>query len=196
MKRVISFSLILVILFSFTACGRKETSMESIEVKNNEILVVYFSCTNNTKNIAEYIRDITNADNTEIIPSVPYTSDDLNYSASECRAGLEHNDDAARPAISNSISNMNQYKLIFLGYPIWYGEAPKIIYTFLESYDFTGITIIPFCTSGSSGIGSSDDNLHTLAPSAIWVSGKRFAKNASKSTVSEWIDGLAINQIA
>jgi flavodoxin len=85
---------------------------------------------------------------------------------------------------------MENYDLIFLGYPIWWGQAPKIMYTFLESRDFSGKTIIPFCTSGSSGIGSSDTNLHALAPSANWISGRRFSGGASKTNVSEWIDSL------
>jgi hypothetical protein len=87
---------------------------------------------------------------------------------------------------------MNTYDIIFLGYPIWWGQAPKIIYTFLESGDFSEKTIVPFCTSGSSGIGTSDTNLHSLAPAANWIEGKRFAAGAGKAEISEWIDSLGL----
>ena len=108
----------------------------------------------------------------------------------DCRADKENADSTARPAISGSVENIDKYDVVFLGYPIWYGKAPKIIYTFLESYDFSGKTIVPFCTSASSGIGSSDTNLHPLASSAEWVAGKRFASGTSQKTVAEWIKGL------
>lgn len=106
--------------------------------------------------------------------------------------GFSDVDASARPAISGSISNMEQYDVIFLGYPIWWGQAPKIIYTFLESYDLGGKTIVPFCTSGSSGIGSSASNLHSLASSATWLNGQRFSGGASRSTVESWVNGLGL----
>ena len=82
--------------------------------------------------------------------------------------------------------------MIFLGYPIWWGQAPKIMYTFLEGYDFSGKTIVPFCTSGSSGIGSSATNLHPLAPAATWLDGQRFSGSASQSAVESWVNGLGL----
>ena len=96
------------------------------------------------------------------------------------------------PAISGGVDNMEQYDVIFLGYPIWWGQAPKIISTFLESYDLSGKTIVPFCTSGSSGIGSSATNLHSLAGSATWLDGQRFSGSASRSTVESWVNGLGL----
>ena len=131
------------------------------------MLIAYFSATNNTEGIANHLDAILDADLYEIVPETPYTSADLNYNT-DCRANREQNDASARPAISGSVDNMEQYDVIFLGYPIWRGQAPKIIYTFLESYDLSGKTIVPFCTSGSSGIGSSATNLRTLASSATW----------------------------
>lgn len=119
-----------------------------------DVLVAYFSCTETTKDVAEAIHaQVSDSDIYRIVPAVPYTSADLNYSNGSCRANTEQNDPTARPEISGKLKNVEKYGVIFLGYPIWWGQAPKIIYTFLESFDidFDGVTIIPFCTSGSSG---------------------------------------------
>ena len=157
-----------------------------------KVLIAYFSATNNTESIANHLDAILDADLYEIIPETPYTSADLNYNT-DCRANREQNDSNARPAISGSVENMKQYDVIFLGYPIWWGQAPKIISTFLEAYDLDGKTIVPFCTSGSSGIGSSATNLHTLASSATWMDGQRFSGSASRSTVESWVNGLGLS---
>ncbi len=170
--------------------GKRDVVVKcSDTAQTSKILVAYFSCTNNTENIAKYIAEITGGTLYEITPAVPYTSADLNYNT-DCRANREQNDPAARPEISGSVENMDEYDVVYLGYPIWWGQAPKIIYTFLESYDFAGKTIIPFCTSGSSQIGSSADNLHSCATSATWLDGNRFSGSAAKSTVESWINGL------
>ena len=110
--------------------------------------VIYFSATGNTKALAEKIAAETNSDLIEIAPEEVYTSEDLNYNNSDCRANKEQNDDSARPAISNKIENMADYDTIYLGYPIWWGTMPKIINTFLDTYDLSGKTVMPFCTSG------------------------------------------------
>lgn len=159
------------------------------------MLIAYFSATNNTESVANHLKAILDADLYEITPERPYTSADLNYNT-DCRANQEQNDASARPAISGSVSNMEQYDVIFLGYPIWWGQAPKIIYTFLESYDLSGKTIVPFCTSGSSGIGSSASNLHSLASNAAWLNGQRFSGGASRSTVESWVNGLTLTPAA
>ena len=159
--------------------------------EGTKVLIAYFSATNNTESVANHLDAILDADLYEIVPETPYTSADLNYNT-DCRANREQNDASARPAISGSVDNMEQYDVIFLGYPIWWGQAPKIIYTFLESYDLSGKTIVPFCTSGSSGIGSSATNLHTLASSAAWLDGQRFSGSASRSTVENWVNGLGL----
>lgn len=156
---------------------------------NSEILVVYFSCTGTTKTIADYIMEITGGKSYRIQPKVPYTEADLKY-YTNCRADKEQADSTARPEIDGTVADMAKYKTVFIGYPIWHGQAPKIIYTFLESYDFSGKTIIPFCTSQSSGIGSSDTLLHSLAPTAEWKQGRRFASGTSKDVIGTWIDGL------
>lgn len=162
------------------------------EPDNTKTLVVYFSATNNTEGIAKHILDAVDADEYEVIAETPYTSADLNYNT-DCRANREQNDASARPAISGGVENMEDYDVIFLGYPIWWGQAPKIIYTFLESYDFSGKTIVPFCTSASSGVGSSATNLHNLAPNANWLSGTRFSTSASRNSIVSWINGLGLD---
>lgn len=171
--------------------GTPNTDVQPEPAAGSKTLVAYFSATNTTRPLAEYAADILNADLYEIVPEVPYTDDDLAYYTGG-RADQEQSDSSARPAISGSIDNMADYDAVFIGYPIWHGQAPKIIYTFLESYDFTGKTIVPFCTSHSSGIGSSDTNLHSLTNGANWLAGQRFASGTSRSTMEDWIRGLEL----
>lgn len=160
---------------------------------NSNILIAYFSATGTTKQIAEYTSEILDADIYEIVPADPYTEEDLTYYTNG-RADREQNDSSARPAISGSIENMEQYDTVLLGYPIWHGQTPRIINTFLESYDFSRKTILPFCTSHSSGIGSSDINLHALAENAKWLDGRRFSAGASKEEIAAWLDEMGISQ--
>ena len=159
---------------------------------DGKVLVAYFSATNNTANIAKHIADATGATLYEIRPETPYTAADLNYSDSSTRATREQNDAAARPAISGKVENMAGYDVVFLGYPIWWGQAPKILYTFVESYSFDGKTVIPFCTSGSSGIGTSATNLQKSTSGANWLAGNRFSAGASRESVVSWINGLGL----
>lgn len=162
--------------------------------KGAHILVAYFSATNNTEKIAGHIKDILGgeADVYKIEAETPYTSADLNYNT-DCRANREQNNPSARPAISGSVANMGQYDVVLLGYPIWWGQAPKIIYTFLESYDFSSKTILPFCTSGSSPVGTSAENLHSLCPSSVkWLEGRRFSAGATRGEIEGWIDASEI----
>ena len=156
-------------------------------------LVAYFSCTGTTQPLAEYAAEILGADLYEIVAEDPYTEADLAYYTGG-RADQEQNDPSARPGIIGGVENMDEYDTIILGYPIWHGQAPRIINTFLESYDFSGKTILPFCTSHSSGIGSSADNLHTLcSDSTIWIDGKRFEAGTSKEVIEEWLRNEIIN---
>lgn len=149
-------------------------------------LVVYFSNTGNTRAIAELIADGTSADLYEIIPEDPYTDADLDYGNDESRSTIEMNDSDVRPAIAGTAVNIEQYDTIYVGYPIWWGEAPRILDTFVESYDFTDKTVIPFCTSSSSGIGSSATTLESLAGTGDWVSGERFSGDESADEVMAW----------
>lgn len=164
--------------------------------EETRVLVAYFSATGNTENIAGHLEAVLDADLYEIVPQNPYTSADLNYNNSDSRASREQNDADARPAISGSVDNMEDYDVVFLGYPIWWGQAPKTVYTFLENYNFEGKTIVPFCTSGSSGIGSSATNMHDLAPDANWLSGQRFSGSADSSAIESWVDGLDLPAVA
>ncbi len=167
-----------------------ETDTDS---EGTKVLVVYFSATNTTEGVAEYIANGLNADIYEIVPEDPYTDADLNYNDNNSRTTIEMNDPNARPAISGSVENMEQYDIIFVGYPIWWGEAPRIISTFMESYDFSGKTIVPFCTSGGSGIGSSASNLERLTSGATWLDGRRLNGSDSQDTVMEWVNSLDLN---
>lgn len=169
-----------------------EAATETTTEKSDNVLVVYFSCTGTTKSIAQSIAENTNGDIYEIVPENPYTAEDLDYTNSDSRTSAEQGNENARPKIKSSIQSMDKYNTIFLGYPVWHGQAPKIISTFLEGNDFSGKTIIPFCTSHSSGIGSSDTSLHSLTKGAVWISGKRFSGNASEAEILKWISGLDI----
>ena len=163
------------------------------EPEGHKILVAYFSATNNTEGIAQKLADGLGADLYEITPEQPYTDEDLDYGNSESRSSVEMNDPSARPAISGSIENMEQYDVVFIGYPIWWGEAPRIMSTFIESYDFSGKTLTAFCTSASSGFGNSDSALRSAANGATWLDGHRFSAGASADDVMEWANGLGIN---
>ena len=163
------------------------------EPAGSKILVAYFSATNNTEGVAQKLADGLGADLYEITPEQPYTDEDLDYGNSESRSSVEMNDSTARPAISGSVENMEQYDVVFIGYPIWWGEAPRIMSTFIESYDFSGKTLVAFCTSASSGFGSSDSALRTAANGATWLDGHRFSASASADDVMEWANGLGIN---
>lgn len=166
-----------------------EDSDSATTTVNGKVLVAYFSCTNTTKGIAEDIADMTGGTLYRIEPETPYTSADLDYNT-DCRANREQNNPKARPAIKGSVEKLEDYVIVFLGYPIWWGAAPKVIYTFLEKHNLEGKIIVPFCTSHSSSIGSSDTNLHTLATNAEWEPGKRFGANEAKANIKDWIAGL------
>ena len=159
------------------------------------VLVVVFSVTGNTKKVAEMVAKIENADLYEIIPAVPYTSEDINYSKSSCRALTEQANAAARPEIGSEAIDLSGYTKIYVGYPIWAASEPRIMDTFVETYDFRSATVIPFCTSGSSGIGSTGTKLATLAGSGNWQAGKRFPGSATEQDVQKWIDSMKPAQV-
>lgn len=173
--------------------SKNETSSEQekeTDVDGNNNLVVYFSATGTTKGVAEKIADITNADTYEIKATIEYTSEDLDWSDSNSRTTKEQNDSSVRPEIAGSQISLEKYRTIYIGYPIWWGEEPRIMDTFVESYNFDGITMIPFCTSGSSDIGRSGKNLAENAGSGNWIDGQRFGSGASESEIQSWINKL------
>lgn len=195
MKKTIVILLSLVMIFGLAACGNSASMEETnaSDVQESKVLVAYFSATGNTEGVAEHIANGLNADIYEIVPENPYTDADIDYNDNNSRTTIEMNDPDARPAISGSVENMEQYDIVFIGYPIWWGEAPRIVSTFVESYDFPGKTIVPFCTSGGSGMGSSATNLEGLTSDAQWLSGKRLSGSDSQDTVMEWVNSLGLN---
>lgn len=154
-----------------------------------ESVVIYFSATGNTERVAGYIQEITGSDIIEIIPADEYTNADLNYSDDDCRANQEQNDDSARPEIANEI-DVDSYDTIYLGFPIWWGDVPKIILTFLDTYDLSEKTVIPFCTSGGSGISTSMNTLRNYNQNINWIDGEQFSSGASKNAIESWINSL------
>ena len=168
----------------------EETADISTDTSDGKTLVVYFSNTGNTKRTAEIIADYTGADIFEIEAKEPYTAEDLNYNDSSSRVSKENSDSSARPEIKENIQDLDQYDTIFVGYPTWWGQAPKIMYTLMETNDFSGKTIIPFCTSASSGIGTSAENLSKSAPDSVWKDGQRFSGSSSEDDIKSWVDSV------
>ncbi len=161
--------------------GKSDTGEEPSGKKS---AVIYFSCTNNTRTLAKTIAAVTDSDILEIVPSIPYTSADLNYN-SDCRANKEQNDDSARPEIEAQFE-LDGYDTIYLGYPIWWGTMPKIINTFLEAYDLSGKTVMPFCTSGSSGISTSVNAIREYLPGV--KDGMRGTTATTEAEIKTWIE--------
>ena len=150
-------------------------------------LVVYFSATGTTRGVAEKIAALTDAELVEIVPAQPYTTEDLNYNDRTTRATVEQNTPDVRPEIANEIS-LDGYTTVYLGYPIWWGQAPRILSTFVEGHDFTGITVIPFCTSGGSGAGRTGETLGEQAGSGTFLSSTRFSAGVSEPDLQKWIE--------
>ena len=155
-------------------------------------LVAYFSASGVTAKVAETLSEAIGADLYEIEPKVPYTKADLDWMDKQSRSTIEMNDSASRPAIAGKRDNMDDYDTVFVGFPIWWYVAPTIINTFLESYDLTGKTIIPFATSGGSGMGKTNEKLHPSCPNSKLIEGKVFKKSASNSELASWADGLKL----
>lgn len=152
------------------------------------VLIAYFSATGNTAKIAEKIYSVSNSNTTdlfEIKPAQPYTDTDLDWHNERSRSSVEMKDTTSRPMIATKVKNMNKYNIVFIGFPIWWGREPAIIDTFIESYDFTGKTIIPFATSGSSDIGDIYKNIQALAQKAYVEPGKRFAVDMSEEELED-----------
>jgi flavodoxin len=159
----------------------------SKEEEHSTVLVVYFSATGTTRGVAERIASLTGADLAEIVPAQPYTAEDLSYNDRTTRATVEQNTPDARPEIANEIS-LDGYTTVYLGYPIWWGQAPRIMSSFVESHDFTGVTVIPFCTSGSSGAGRTGETLGEQAGTGVFLSSTRLSAGISDSDLQDWID--------
>ena len=152
----------------------------------NKTLVAYFSASGTTANVAKTMSEAIGADLFEIKPETPYTSADLNWQNKNSRSSVEMNDRSSRPAIGVKVADMSQYNVVFVGFPVWWYREPSIIDTFMESYDFTGKTVIPFATSGGSGLGDAPANMQKLAKGSKVLNGKRFSSSASASELKTW----------
>lgn len=161
-------------------------------VSGSNILVVYFSAQGHTESVAEQIAENLDADIFEIVPVDEYTSDDLNWTDDDSRVSREHEDESLRNVelTTTDVANWEDYDTVLIGYPIWWGIAAWPVDTFVEANDFTGKTVIPFCTSSSSGLGQSGELLRDAAGTGNWLEGHRFSSNTSDSTISEWTDSL------
>ena len=211
MKKFLAILLTLLLVMGLAACGGNdseaaedssaatndtatETPADEPEEESTEpaegTLVVYFSMTGTTRGVAEKIAAITGADIYEIKVAQEYTSDDLNYNDSETRATVEQKDPTVRPEIGSDPVSLDGYTTVYIGYPIWWGEEPRIMDTFVESCNFDGKTVIPFCTSGSSSIGNSGKNLAANAGSGNWLDGQRFSGSTTEDELRGWIEGL------
>ncbi len=155
-------------------------------------LVAYFSASGVTAKVAETLAEAIGADIFEIEPKVPYTKADLDWTNRQSRSSIEMNDPASRPAIAGVRDNMADYDTLFVGFPIWWYVAPTIINTFLESHDLTGKTIIPFATSGGSGMGKTNEKLLPSCAGAKLIEGKVFKSNVSKADMNQWASGLSL----
>lgn len=212
-KKLISMIMFICLSFLLTACGvdsgtnsntEPSATQSQAETPSSELapepteeaaktLVVYFSATGSTKAVAEEIARLTGADLYEIAPAVPYTDEDLNYNNDDCRANQEMNDASARPAIGSEAIDVSSYDTVFIGYPIWWGTMPRIINTFLDTYDFSGKTALPFCTSGSSGITQSVSDIRAAETDADVRDGLR-ASGANDSSIENWIADNGISE--
>ena len=217
-KRLSSLLLACVMLFSLAACGQAAPSTEdeaqapvetsqptentpteetapADETAGGSVLVAYFSATGNTEAAAGYIADALGADTFEITPAEPYTSDDLNWSDEDSRVSREHEDPSLQTVelTETTPENWENYDTVFIGYPIWWGIAAWPVSSFVAANDFTGKTVIPFCTSSSSGLGESGALLEQAAGTGEWLEGQRFSGGVSESDVAQWLDSLSLS---
>lgn len=157
-----------------------------------KMLVVYFSATGTTQGVAQTIADTVGADLFKVVPSDPYTSDDLTWTNNDSRVSREHNDEGLRAVAleSTDVDGWDDYDTVFIGYPIWWGIAAWPMSSFVAVNDFTGKTVIPFCTSTSSGIGQSGNLLAELAGTGSWLDGQRFSRGSSEADIASWVNGL------
>lgn len=195
MKKIISLLVSALMLLSLAACGSKTTAPETTTApaaSGGKTLVVYFSATGNTKAAAEAIAAATGGDLLELEPTEPYTSADLDYNNADSRVSREHDDASLRDAAlkTTTVANWADYDTVYIGYPIWWGIAAWPVDTFVKANDFTGKTVIPFCTSGSSDIGESGTQLAALAGTGDWQTGKRFASAVTQQEAADWVKSL------
>lgn len=213
MKKIIAVLLAITLIFTFAACGNTSSdgadkpttstpasadkntpSTNSNHPNSGKILVVYYSATGSTKAVAQTIAETVGADVFEIVPKDKYSSKDLDWTDSDSRVNAEHNDESKRDIALEKTTpdNWADYDTVFIGYPIWWAIAAWPVNNFVKGNDFTGKTVIPFCTSASSGLGQSGKLLAEMAGTGNWQDGERFSSGASASDVTSWVNGLDI----
>lgn len=214
MKKLTAILLSLAMVFSLAACSSgggsssgsnsaepsgaessQPTGQEESGTGTGNTLVVYFSATGNTQEAANYIAQLTGGDLFELVPSDPYTDEDLNWTNDNSRVSQEYYDETLRDVelTADTVENWDSYDTVFIGYPIWWGIAAWPVNTFVKANDFTGKTVIPFCTSTSSGLGQSGELLAELAGTGDWQEGMRFRSSVSEADVQEWLDSLSLS---
>lgn len=196
-KKVLAVALAGMAAVTLTACGSSAGSSSSASSAAaaassaapaaGDTLVVYFTGSGNTEKAAKTLAAAANANLYQIVPEQPYTSDDLNYNNSDSRVSKEHKDPSIRPAIKGNVNDWDKYKTVFIGYPIWWGQAPAIMYTFVENHNFDGKTVIPFATSASSPIGTSGENLGKAAKTGTWKQGDILSPSESQQDMAKWV---------
>lgn len=215
MKKIFALVLCLTMITTFAACGgnrnsstgssaaaptgtpepatEPESSTESEPAaEGGKTLVVYYSASGNTERVANAIAATTGGDTFALVPTTPYTDEDLDWTIDGSRVNLEHDDESLRDIelVQNSVDNWAEYDTVYIGYPIWWGIAAWPVNTFIKSNDFTGKTVIPFCTSASSGLGQSGQLLADMAGTGDWQEGERFQSSVSDEDVAEWVNSL------
>lgn len=198
--------MVLTMVLSLAACSTNQSPSESTPEEQpdssaeaqqptdeaGKTLVVYYSATGNTENVANYIATATDGDLFELEPAEPYSDADLNWTDDNSRVVREHDDESLRDIelVADTVENWDSYDTVFIGYPIWWGIAAWPVNGFIEANDFTGKTVIPFCTSSSSGLGESGELLAEMAGTGDWQEGQRFRSGASESDVAAWVESL------
>lgn len=170
------------------------TGDADVESTGGKTLIVYYSASGNTEEVANYIASATGGDLFEIVPTEVYTGADLDWTDEDSRVSREHDNEDERnvPLVSDTVDNWDEYDTVFIGYPIWWGIAAWPVDGFIKANDFTGKTVIPFCTSASSGLGESGELLEEMAGTGEWMEGERFRSGASEETVRSWVEGLGL----
>ncbi len=175
-----------------TTAISSDTGVEETESSGGKTLVVYYSATGNTETVAKVIADATGADLFELEPVEPYSNDDLDWTNDDSRVNREHKNESEQVVelVASTVDNWTEYDTVFIGYPIWWGNAAWPVNGFIETNDFTGKTVIPFCTSSSSELGESGELLEKMAGTGDWQEGQRFRSSASEDDVRAWVEGL------
>ncbi len=203
MKKLLVVFACMLLTIGLVACAEQSESSDGSTEQSQEAktpskgldgktLVVYYSATNHTEAVAGYIADATGGDLFELEPKEPYTSDDLDWTDADSRVSREHDDESLREVelTSTTVENWDDYDTVFIGYPIWWGIAAWPTDSFVKANDFTGKTVIPFCTSSTSGLGESGELLAEEAGTGEWLDGERFSSGASEDEVREWVESL------